>query len=66
MSIQLRDDVHALVDADGTAVQRHVVVLGMTPVGVETVVDGAVLVLIPQTLLLDTAHGVLVQPASAL
>ena len=53
LSIQLRDDVHALVDADNAAVQRQVVVLGMTPlhVGVEAVIRRPPLVLIPQTFL---------------
>lgn len=53
VSIQLRNDVHALVDAQHAAVERQVVVLGVTPlyVGVEAMIGGAALVLIPQTLL---------------
>ena len=53
VSIKLRDDVHALVDADNAAVQRQVVVLGMTPlhIGVEAVIRRAALILIPHTLL---------------
>ena len=34
VSIQLRDDVHALVDAEDAAVQRQVVVLGVAPLHV--------------------------------
>ena len=53
LSIQLRDDFHALVDAQDAAVQRQVVVLGMTPlhVGVEAVIRRTALVLATQALL---------------
>lgn len=52
-SEQLRQNVHALVDAEDAAVEADVVVLGVTPfhIGVKAVVGGAALVLVLQTLL---------------
>lgn len=50
---QLCDDIYALVDPQRAAVQRQVVILGVSPlhIGVEAVIGGSAFILIPQALL---------------
>ena len=52
-SVQLPENFHAGVDAQLAAVQADMIVLGVAPfhIGIEAVVGGAALILVPQPLL---------------